>query len=68
MPLTKSQKLTFATFLRDNKSELFGAFSSQVTKDTKRDKWNEIFSNLKANGSDVRDVGTLKKVSFCQIF
>jgi len=63
MPLTKSQKQTLATFLRDNKTEIFGAFNARVTKDSKRQKWVEIFQILKSDGADVTDVASLKKVS-----
>ena len=62
MPLNKAQKITFAIFLRDNKEVLFGTFNPEVSKDTKREKWKEIFITLKSSGADVPDVTRLRKV------
>jgi hypothetical protein len=48
--MKREEKLLLLQCIKERKDILFGAFCNVITKDKKRESWEEIVGILKANG------------------
>ena len=68
--LNPTQEEHFAVKCAENRLLLFGAFdlSTNVTKLTRRKKWEEIAQELMAMGAPIKGAAHLRDVSFYILF
>ncbi len=62
--LTKDQKLAFLTMLLEKKEIALGSFSAKVTKAAKTQAWNDMTTEMKNLGADIKDASELRGTVF----